>query len=219
MCKKFYLLVAIISLFSAQNCMAQNYTLAIPTNQTNTYQNNFSKSFFDGVNDVLDTSNDAIFNTIGYITPTSNIGESYDPYFIDIEGNRYMLIKDNNDGIFDEKDMLGINDTLKTVFTSLRPLDINTDSKLTGDELSKAGIRLVKLDTNGKLLFKDKKSDFKNSDVVFIYIKELRKSYKNNGNSGEFGLFDVIIKDTNKNNKLVTGVVTFESKKELEKYL
>ena len=216
MCKKFYLLVAIISLFSNQNCMAQNFTLAQPTNHTNISQNSFSKSFNDGLNDVLNPQD---ISRIGFIQPSFS-GQSYDPYFIDIENNRYMLIKDNKDGIYDENDMLGINDTLKTVFASLRPLDINNDLKLTGEELSKAGIRLVKLNNNnGKLLIKDKKSDFKNSDVVFIYIKELRKSYKNNGNSGEFGLFDVIIKDSNKNNKLVTGVVTFESKNELKKYL
>ena len=50
-------------------------------------------------------------------------------------------------------------------------------------------------------------------------MKELRKAYKNDGQKGEFGLFDVIVKDKNGNNKIVTGIVTFESEEAIKKYI
>lgn len=144
---------------------------------------------------------------------------SVDPYFIEVDGNRYMFIKDNHDKVFNASDILGINDTKENVFASLKPLDKNGDNRLSGDELTSAGIRIVRLNQNGKLIYKDKSKDFKNSDVVFIYMSGLRKSYQNDQNTGEFGLFDVVVKRPDNTKKIVTGIVTFESEEEVKKYL
>ena len=73
-----------------------------------------------------------------------------------------MLVKKNNDEKFDKHDILGITDTQETVFASLKPLDINRDSKLTGEELTKSNVRLVKIGKDGKLI-NDKKQDFQTS--------------------------------------------------------
>ena len=144
-------------------------------------------------------------------------GISHDPYILQINGNKYMLIKENNDKKFDRNDILGITDTKETVFASLRPLDIDRDNKLTGEELAKSGVRLVKIGQNGKLI-NDKKQDFQNTKIVYIYMKELRKAYKNDGTTGDFGMYDVLIKNDNGKTNLVTGYVTFEKPDELSKY-
>ena len=214
------LIAAIVAFTCTQVYAGPNYTLqATPGNikvKTPTYTsqptNGFSEAFEKGLSDAMSPSNKG-----SRIALASAGTRSFDPYMIEIDGTRYMLFKDNNDGKFDKDDILGYKDTKENIFASLKPLDTNYDKKLTGDELSKAGIRLVKISPSGKLMYSDKNSDFNNSDIKFIYIKELRKSYTNNGSTGNFGLFDVVIKKQDKS-KIVTGIVTFETEKELEKY-
>lgn len=231
--KKFAIFMAIISLISS-SIQAQNYTLQA-NNISNNYtpQNNsssFASSFCSGMSDVLfptstgkaTKSTDSWYNSFAKLTSSSVAlsaisSSSVDPYLISINGNRYMLIKDNNDGILDKKDILGIYDTKKNIFASLKPLDLNQDNKLTGEELTKAGIRLVKINNNGKLLYNDKSQDFNNSDIVFIHLTEIRKAYKNNGNTGDFGYYDVVI-NLNGTKQLVTGIVTFEKESDIQKY-
>lgn len=226
--KLFLSAVLVFILSSAAN--AQNYTLqASPTDTRMNYtpvkmQNSSSSTmdaFCNGMSDFFSTTqsySNSTFKNIGNPIAISYTGTHYDPYLIEIDGIRYMMIKDNNDNVFDRNDILGINDTTNTVFASLLPIDFNGDKKLTGDELSKANIRLVKIGQNGKLLFSDKSQDFDNSNVVFIHLSELRKAYKNDGNSGDFGFYDVVIKNQTGNKKLVTGVVTFESDDKIKKY-
>ncbi len=209
---------------------ANNFTLQasgasapIPSKQV--YSNGFSQGFcnFFATKNSFDAANEfAIMNTIqktfdNLETRIVSTGVSHDPYIIKINGNKYMLIKENNDGKFDRNDILGINDTKETVFASLRPLDLNKDNRLTGEELSKSGVRLVKIDQKGKLI-NNKKQDFQNSRIAYIYMTELRKAYKNDGTTGDFGMYDVLIKNDNCKNSLVTGYVTFESANELAKY-
>lgn len=181
----------------------------IPKNQGNGFSDSFCRAFLNGLSDTPDNSS---------LISTSRRRAGYDPYMIEINGTKYMLIKDNNDGIFDDKDILGIKDTQKNIFASLRPLDTNRDLKLTGEELEKAGIRLVRINKDGKLDYKNKENDFKNSNIEFIYITELRKAYKNDGSTGQFGQYDVIIKNEKGEKTLVTGLVTFETKEQVKKY-
>ena len=217
----FLLSVMVLSTLSAN---ASNFTLqASPSSST--YQpairNTAPQSHATSVGDAFckgmqnwhsQTSSSAIRNSVN----TALYG--YDPYMVEINGVRYMMIKDNNDGVFNKNDILGITDTTSTVFPSLSPLDLNRHNRLTGQELTKAGIRLVKISSSGKLLYKDKSQDFKNSNIVFIYMTELRKAYDNNGRTGDFGYYDVVIKDAKGKTQLVTGVVTFETEQELNKY-
>lgn len=170
----------------------------------------FTGSFCQGFNSGIfgDSDNSSSLTLAG----------AFDPYFVEIDGVKYMLIKDNNDGVFDENDILGINDSQSNIFASLRPLDTNKDSKLTGDELTKAGVRLVRVNSDGKLDYKNKENDYKNSNIEFIYLTELRKAYKNDGSTGQFGQYDVVIKNNKGEKSLVTGLVTFETEEEVKKY-
>lgn len=227
MLKKLSVFICLVVICSSANiAKAQNYTLQ--TNQTSSYQNPvsntsnykttgfcdaFGKGFSDSINPKINTA-----NTDNRIAMSGVNISSYDPYMLEIDGTKYMLIKENNDGIFNEEDILGYQDSKNNIFHSLKPLDINNDNKLTGDELTNANVRLVKIDKNGKLLYSDKIFDYNNENIKFISLKGLRKSWKNNGSTGNFGLFDAVVYKEDKTSKIVTGIVTFETKEELKKY-
>ncbi len=227
--KKFFAIL-VVSMFGMPVFSAQNFTLkATPTtpadinsaiNTTNSV-NNFSDAVTYGIrNTVSYTGINNSSSSIRTKNPTTRaIVKSVDPYFIEVDGNRYMFIKDNHDKVFNASDILGINDTKENVFASLKQLDKNRDNRLSGNELISAGVRIVRLNQDGKLIYNDKSKDFKNSDVVFIYMSGLRKSYQNDQNTGEFGLFDVVVKRPDNTKKIVTGIVTFESEEEVKKYL
>lgn len=221
------LIVSLLVLFSViQTAEAKNYTLktggsqpsapkvTTPVRSNASNVTDFSSSFCQAFNSGVfgDSANAAS------ITPSSVLLAGLDPYFVEIDGVRYMLIKDNNDNVFNEKDILGINDSQKNIFASLRPLDINRDLLLTGEELTNAGVRLVKLNSDGKLDYQNRLNDYPNSNIEFIYLTELRKAYKNNGSTGQFGQYDVVIKNNSGKKSLVTGLVTFETKEQVKKY-
>jgi len=224
--KKSIVLSLMILLLGVGHAEAKNYTLETnfgnmpkPVQNSSINSNNgkvtdFSSAFCQGFNSGIlgNSQNSSSLSGSGILLA------GRDPYMIEINGIKYMLIKDNNDGIFDENDVLGINDTQNNIFASLKPLDTNRDLRLTGEELDKAGIRLVKINKNGKLDYLNKSNDFKNSDIEFIYLQELRKAYKNNGSTGQFGQYDVIIKNEKGEKTLVTGLVTFETKEQVKNY-
>lgn len=238
--KKFFSLISILALTSTGEVFANNFTLqssefanpVVTSPSKEFYSNGFAQGFADFYSrkNVLEVAgnvaaNAPVYSSRGGISTQSSSrpdviasrGISHDPYVLQIDGNKYMLIKENNDKKFNKQDILGITDTQETVFASLKPLDINNDSKLTGEELTKSNVRLVKIGKDGKLI-NDKKQDFQNSKIVYIYMKELRKAYKNNGDTGDFGMYDVLVKNDNGTTKLVTGYVTFESEEELSRY-
>lgn len=218
--KKFLSLIAIIAISTTTEVYAHNFTLKSNdlsgTNSvvTSPSKKSYSNGFAQGFSEYYDSQTPS---SLGRLATTSTSGVSRDPYFVQIDGTKYMLIKENSDKKFDKNDILGIKDTKETVFASLRPLDINRDNKLTGEELTKSGVRLVKIGQNGKLI-NDKNQDFQNSKIVYIYMKELRKSYKNDGNTGDFGMYDVLVKNNDDKTKLVTGFVSFETEEELSQY-
>ena len=224
--KKSIVLSLMVLLLGVGRAEAKNYTLETnfgnvtkpvqnaALNSNNGKVTDFASAFCQGFNS-------GIFGNSKNTTSLSGSGvlhSARDPYMIEINGTKYMLIKDNNDGTFNENDVLGINDTQKNIFASLKPLDTNRDLKLTGEELDNAGIRLIKIDQNGKLDYKNKSNDFKNSDIEFIYLQELRKAYKNNGSTGQFGQYDVVIRNDKGEKTLVTGLVTFETKEQVKNY-
>lgn len=222
--KKLLSLLSVMVVFTSLNANAANFTLqATPQSNVNTTirtatpkatrATSTGDAFCKGMENWYNQSSSSVVSSA-----VNASVRGHDPYLIEINGVRYMMIKDNKDGVFNKNDILGITDTTTTVFASLRPLDLNRDNKLTGEELTKAGIRLVKINSNGKLLYKDKSQDFKNSNIVFIHMTELRKAYANNGRTGDFGYYDVVIKNAQGKKQLVTGVVTFETEQEIRKY-
>lgn len=224
MLKRIFLSVVIILTISSLSCFADrnyllettsnagNNTISSPIKSNQKHANGFCSSFSMGFSDVVNPKSGTVANGI-----SNARGIFTDPYMIEIDGIRYMMIKDNNDGIFDKEDILGYKDTITNVFSSLRPLDKNNDEKLTGEELITGGIRFVRISPDGKLLYKNKEFDFDIKNIQFIYIKELRKAYKNDGSKGDFGLFDVFINNNGKS-KLATGIVSFESEEQILNY-
>lgn len=236
MLKKLFITAGLLISFSAlTGVTAQNYTLETngysnpqtnintyrqtPTKKTTGFCDAFGAGLTDGINGQMPSS--SVRRNTSFL-PSNVISasdiSSFDPYMIDIDGTRYMLIKDNHDGVFNKDDILGYKDTISNIFSSLKPLDTNNDNRLTGEELTAGGIRLVKLSPGGKLMYEDKKSDFNNANIKFIYISGLRKAYNNNGAIGSFGNFDAVIYTPDGSSKLVTGIVTFESEFQIQKY-
>lgn len=166
--KKIFSLISILALISTGEVFANNFTLqssefenpVVKSPSKELYSNGFAQGFADFYSrkNVLEVAGNVADNAPVYSSrggsSTQNSsrpdviassGISHDPYILQINGNKYMLIKENNDKKFNKQDILGITDTQETVFASLKPLDINRDSKLTGEELTKSNVRLVKM--------------------------------------------------------------------------
>lgn len=124
------------------------------------------------------------------------------------------MILDNNDGKWDTNDILGINDNKDNLFEALKGLESDGDtSNLTGDELAKAGIRLVAKNDDGTLAVDDKSKDFDLSKIDNIDMTNLTRSTDNDGNVGTFGNFNLTLTD----GRTIQGAETFEEKSTLQK--
>lgn len=134
-----------------------------------------------------------------------------DPFVIKIDGVQYVMIKDNKDGIWDEKDILGFYDTPELLFSSLVALNQNADTKITPDELKSQNIRLAAVGNDGKLLVKNNASDFDINKINYIDIKKLRK-LANATPDGVFGHFNVHLTD----GRMIVGFVTFSDSDHLK---
>lgn len=140
-----------------------------------------------------------------------------DPYIVEIDGNKYIMILDNFDGIYNENDIIGINDSKYRIFSSLKKLDVNGNkSKLTSQELKDRGVRFVKIDKDGRLAARDYTQDYPLDNIVYIDLTSLKK-IKNNNPTGIFGEFKIFIKNGNGTSKDVKGFVTYELHKDLVK--
>lgn len=140
-----------------------------------------------------------------------------DPYIIEIDGNKYVMILDNFDGIYNENDLIGIGDSKNNIFNSLKKLDVDGDkTKLTSSELKDRGVRFVKIELDGRLAARDYTQDFPLDNIVYIDLTTLKK-VKNIKPTGTFGEFKIIIKDSKTTIKEAKGYVTYESHKDLAK--
>lgn len=140
-----------------------------------------------------------------------------DPYIIKINGVKYYLVFENKTGNYTFKDIVGYNDARESIFKSLVALNSDSDkTKITGAELKKANVRLVRLQNNGKLAFSDKSQDYDVNKIAYIDLNYIRETM-NNGAIGTCGYFDVYLKSASGKLKKVIGQVTFEDEKELEK--
>lgn len=139
-----------------------------------------------------------------------------DPYIVEIDGVKYMMIKDNKDGNWDKNDILGINDPKENLFLSLVYLNNDFDgSKLSANELKAGGIRFAAIGSDGKLILQDTKKDFDLNKIDYIDLSNL-KHISNSNETGVFGHFNLYLKTTDGTKKLVVGKVMFDETKDLQ---
>lgn len=158
-----------------------------------------------------------------YLSPsirTLNPALSYlDPYIVSIEGKNYILVKDCKDGKWSVENILGHDDSRDNLFGALKKLESDGDaSKITVDELKKAGIRFALLNSDGSAELDKRNLDYNLDNVFYIDMKNLRTALGNKNQDGTFGYFYVIINENGKK-RAVPGRVTFEEKRELQKYI
>ncbi len=155
-----------------------------------------------------------------------------DPYIVTLDGKEYVMIKDDN-GIFEQKDILGIDDNIKNIFRALKSLESDGDENyITGEELQKAGIRLVRK-KNRIIYFSDKSQDFDITLVKHIPVRSFRRTYYQQKlyyrynrivelpHYGTFGTFDIYTY-VNKNKKTTVqnfGKVDFLKQSEIEQWI
>ncbi len=156
-------------------------------------------------------------------TPTLrvlNLSLSYlDPYVISAGGKNYILITDRKDDNWSVENILGYDDNRDDLFGALKKLESDGDNdKITKDELKKAGIRFALLNSDGSVALDDRELDYDLEKVLYIDMKNLRTALGNKNQDGTFGYFYVIVKDGGKKRAL-NGRVTFEEKKELQRYI
>ena len=140
----------------------------------------------------------------------------FDPYIVNIDGVNYVLVKDRKDNNWSEKDLLGIDDPKNNRFESLIKLNSDRDfSKVTSDELKKAGIRFVRMNSKGALLVNDRTKDYDLNKVAYIDIINLKRT-ANSEQTGIFGHFTVYVKAKNNKTRAIVGHVTYETDKKIE---
>lgn len=158
-----------------------------------------------------------------YNTPsirTLNPALSYlDPYIVSIAGKNYILVKDSKDNNWAVENILGHDDSRENLFGALKKLESDGDAeKITADELKKAGIRFVHLNFDGSAELDNRSLDYDLNNILYIDMKNLRTALGNKNQNGTFGYFYVIINENGKK-RAVPGRVTFEEKRELQKYI
>ena len=187
------------------------------TSSANANNSEFVSALFAGAG--LATGRISLMNTPSITTPRSALRTFLDPYIVNINGKNYVLVKDSPDNNWTVENILGYNDSRDDLFASLKNLETDNDStKISTEELKKAGIRFVLLNSDQSLALEDRTKDFDLSKVQYIDMKNLRTALGNKNDDGTFGYFYVVIKDNGKK-RAYPGRVTFEDKQELNKYI
>lgn len=131
-----------------------------------------------------------------------------DPYLVQIDGHKYIMIKDNPSKKWSKNDILGIDDTKETIFKALKGLESDGDrSKITSEELKKANIRFVRIADDGAILVNDRKQDYSLEKISYIDMNRLRR-LANSSVTGIFGHFNIHLKTDNNSKRIVIGYVT-----------
>jgi len=137
-----------------------------------------------------------------------------DPYVVKINGQKYYMVRDKEDNKYTKDDILGYDDTKTELFDDMKSLNSDDDAtKITKEELKKAGIRFVAMVDN-KLQLQDKSQDYNIDNIQYIDLTTLRGTV-NQGKIGSFGYFDMYIKENFRTKKII-GFVTFDSDKTLD---
>lgn len=154
--------------------------------------------------------------TVPFVARNIIASMARDPYIIEINGIKYVLVKDRKDKNWSEQDLLGINDPKNNRFQSLINLNSDRDhSKITANELKKAGIRFVRMDDKGALLVNDRSKDFDLNKVDYIDIINLKRT-ANAEVTGIFGHFTLYLKTTNPKKRTAVGFVTYETDEKIQ---
>ena len=128
-----------------------------------------------------------------------------DPYIVKIDGINYVLVKDRKDNDWSQADLVGIEDPKNNRFVSLIKLNSDSDySKVTAEELRKANVRFVRMDSKGVLLVNDRKKDYDLNKIDYIDIINLKRT-ANSEATGIFGHFTVYLKTSKPNKRAVVG--------------
>ena len=132
----------------------------------------------------------------------SKNGALIDPYIVKINDVDYVMgVDGNKDGkINGAQEVLGINDTVATSFTSLKSLDLNADGTVSQDELKQGGIVFEALNVADRLSGAQIKTDF----IKSIDLGSLQNA---DGSNGIFGTFEVQLA----NGKKAGAIQTFET--------
>lgn len=142
-----------------------------------------------------------------------------DPYIVNINGNKYIILRDLNNKTFVKQNIVGLNDTYENIFDSLKAFDSDKNGIITGKELKDSGIRLSKI-VDDTIYFNDSSKDFNVLKIKSIplnsmksqipdYVKvENRNSQIQVNRPGIYGTFDVNLS----NNTTSSGQVEFLSK-------
>ena len=139
-----------------------------------------------------------------------------DPYVIELDGNKYVLVVDRKDKNWSAQDLLGINDPKQNRFQSLIGLNTDKDhSKITVAELKKANIRFVRIDKKGALLVNDRTKDYDLNKIDYIDIINLKRT-ANAETTGIFGHFTVYLKTANPKKRTAVGYVTYETDEKIQ---
>ena len=204
-----------------------DYKVTQPINDINSIK-------MKGCNEYVQVESNSTFNAVDAANPRRSIRRTVagtsiagaiggailamamDPYVIEIDGNKYVLVVDRKDKNWSEKDLLGINDPKQNRFQSLIALNKDMDhSKISVAELKQANIRFVRLDKKGALLVNDRTKDYDLNKIDYIDIINLKRT-ANAEVTGIFGHFTVYLKSTNPKKRTAVGYVTYETNEKIQ---
>lgn len=163
---------------------------------------------------------DSIFNTRSAVGAVAGAGLALallvDPYYVQVDGVNYVMIKDKTSNKWTAQDFLGIEDTKETLFNGLKTVESDGDyTKITSNELKKAKIRFARVDKNGTVLANDRTKDLNLNKIDYIDMTTLQKvaNSKVKGIAGHFRLF---LKTKYNSRRMVIGYATLDNKDDLQ---
>lgn len=163
---------------------------------------------------------DSIFNTRSAVGAVAGAGLALallvDPYYVQVDGVNYVMIKDKTSNKWTAQDFLGIEDTKETLFNGLKTVESDGDyTKITSNELKKAKVRFARVDKNGTVLANDRTKDLNINKIDYIDMTTLQKvaNSKVKGIAGHFRLF---LKTKDNSRRMVIGYATLDNKDDLQ---
>lgn len=204
--------------FVSLSVNAQNYSYTGTDADIKSYVNN---SIENGANCYTKNNTDFIIlsgddTRLTSVVPERSIWDSLDPYTMVVDDKKYILIKENGDGKWDDKDILGIKDSRTNLFASLKSLNYDSDkNKLISKELKAKKVRFALINKDGSINFKNTATDFNIDKIDYIDIKNL-KTIANSKDTGVFGHFNIYLKTTDPKKRLIIGHVTFDTEENIE---
>lgn len=140
---------------------------------------------------------------------------AYVPYYLEVDGETYIMIIDKNSKSWSKDDIFGIEDNINSLFTAIKNLESDNDyGKISANELKKAHIRFAKVKNGDTVLANDKSQDFDLNKIDYIDTRSLKK-IANCENDGIIGHFKVYLKTNDNSKKIVVGYSSLDSLEKL----